>query len=161
MHKILILLAILTSSFLAEEISFEQTIYIKTTKEKLWEALTSPKVASKYYMCPLKEIGEKKGDKIVYGTTQADLISGEILSLKSQKELSHSFKFNMGTDGDKDKTTKVTYLLHEQNGLLELTLIHSSFEKKNESFYNITSGWPFILSNLKTYLETGKTLTEK
>lgn len=161
MHKILILLALFSFSLLAEGISFEQTIYIKTTKEKVWEAITTPKVASKYYMCPLKEIDLKKGSKIIYGTAQADLITGEILEAKAKEKLSHSFKFNMPNQNTEDPSTNVHYLIREVNGMTELTLIHEGFEKKNDSFYNITSGWPFILSNLKTYLETGKTLTEK
>ena len=59
-----------------------------------------------------------------------------------------------------DKSSIVTYEIIEEHGLLRLVLTHSGFTEKNDTYYNVTGGWPYILSNMKTYLETGKTLKE-
>ena len=61
MSKILIsILLIIGTNLMSNEIKFEQITYIKSTKNKLWEALTKPELINKYYMCPIKEIGTKR-----------------------------------------------------------------------------------------------------
>ncbi|MCM8531887.1 MAG: SRPBCC domain-containing protein [Lentisphaeraceae bacterium] len=146
----------------AEEIKFEQTIFIKSNTTKVWDALTNPEIVKKYFLCPLKSIGCKKGDKLIYGNKEFDLIKGKIVHFDKKKVFAHSFKFlPPGHDNTKsDEETMVRYTLEEDESLVVLTLTHKGFKEKNQTYHNVTGGWPYILSNLKTYLETGKTLNE-
>ena len=146
----------------SHDIKYEQVIYIKSTKEKIWNALTKADIISKYYMCPVQSIGSKKGEGISFGDKGETFISGKILDIEINTKFSHSFKFKQSdSDAKNDESTIVTYELFDDNGLIVLVLTHSGFKEENETYHNITGGWPYILSNLKTYLETGKTLTEK
>ena len=150
------------STVMAEEVSFKQTIFIKSNKAKLWEALTTPEWINRYYMVPVLKMGSSKNAIIEYGAKDQVMISGKILAFEKEKKLSHTFLFgplHKGT-GDDDATI-VTYEITEQNGLLILSLTHSGFQSKNQTYHSVTGGWPYILSNLKTLLETGKTLTEE
>ena len=147
---------------MANEISFKQTLFIKSTKKEVWNALVEPEIVKRYFLCPLKKIGLKENSPIIYGNKEFDLIIGRIISCDKNRKLVHSFKFlPPGHEGtDKDEETIVSYCIEEENGLVILTLLHEGFIEKNQSYQNITGGWPFILSNLKTMLETGKTLYE-
>lgn len=146
----------------ANDISFEQTIFIKSTKEKVWNALVKPEIVQKYFLCPLKEIKLKNEAPIIYGNKEFDLIKGKIINFEENKNLVHTFKFlPPGHEGtEKDEETKVSYIIEEDEGITILTLVHEGFKEKNQSYHNVTGGWPYILSNLKTLLETGKTLNE-
>ena len=146
----------------SHDIAYEQVIYIKSTKEKIWNALTKADIISKYYMCPVQSIGSKKGEGISFGDKGETFISGKILDIEINTKFSHSFKFKQSdSEAKNDESTIVTYELFDDHGLIVLVLTHSGFKEENETYRNITGGWPYILSNLKTYLETGKTLTEK
>ena len=92
-----------------------------------------------------------------------ELIKGKIIAYKVNESLIHSFKFlPPGHDKtESDAETTVSYHLKESDGVVQLTLRHSGFKKKNQTYANVTGGWPWILSNLKTLLETGKSLQEK
>ena len=105
-------------------------------------------------------MGSKKGETISYGVEAQIFIEGEILEFKKQEKLTHSFRFAGKPKAEGDQGTIVTYEIVEQQDLLILILTHSGFKGKNQTYQDITGGWPYILSNLKTLLETGKTLRE-
>ncbi|MCM8534750.1 MAG: SRPBCC domain-containing protein [Lentisphaeraceae bacterium] len=165
MKRLLIILLIVFCTGVnvaAEEIKFEQTIFIKSSASKVWDALTQARIVEKYFLCPLKTIGTKKGDKLIYGNKEFDLIKGKIMVFEKDKEFTHSFQFlPPGHDNtESDEETIVSYTLQQDENLTVLTLTHKGFKEKNQTYHNVTGGWPYILSNLKTYLETGKTLNE-
>ena len=146
---------------MAEEVQYQQIIYIKANKEQVWKALTQAEFINKYYMCPVLSMGSAKGDKISFGFKDQIFIEGEILKLQVNKTFSHSFKFiEAHPEAQDDSSSIVTYEIIEEHGLLRLVLTHSGFKERNATYANVTGGWPYILSNLKTYLETGKTLKE-
>ena len=150
-------------NLMAEDISFSSTIFIKASKTKVWNALVEPKEVSKYFMCPMIRMGNKIGDSIEYGIGKDVMISGKIVEIKVEDTLSYSFLFDpeshIGTEKDAQTVVKVT--ISEDNGVTTLELVHGGFHGKDQTYANIVGGWPWIISNLKTYLETGKTLNEK
>ena len=92
MIKFLLILT-LGFSLMAEEVQYQQIIYIKANKEQVWKALTQAEFINKYYMCPVLSMGSAKGDKISFGFKDQIFIEGEILKLQVNKTFSHSFKF--------------------------------------------------------------------
>ena len=150
-------------NLMAEDISFSTTIFIKASKTQVWNALVEPKEVSKYFMCPMIRMGNKIGDSIEYGIGKDVMISGKIVEFKIEDALSYSFMFDpeshKGTE--KDAQTLVNVTISEDKGITTLNLVHGGFQGKDQTYANIVGGWPWILSNLKTYLETGKTLIEK
>lgn len=68
------------------------------------------------------------------------------------------------TAGNPAKTSRVTYQIEPYEDLVRLTVMHEDLEPDSEMLCGITSGWPAVLSSLKTFLETGKpmsTLTQR
>jgi uncharacterized protein YndB with AHSA1/START domain/DNA-binding transcriptional ArsR family regulator len=132
--------------------------YIKTTKEKLWEALTKGELTKKYYYNTEINSDLKPGSKIIYTrkNEKGDVeipIKGKILEIEPMKKLVHTFSLQ-----NDDKPSKVTYEIEEANDSIKLTLTHDGFDEKTVTYNSVVEGWPLIFSALKTYLETGNIL---
>ncbi len=132
---------------------------IKTSKEKVWKALTSGELTQHYYYGSVVRSDLKVGSRIEYVVKDEEgnesiAVAGEVLELEPNKRLSHSFHFHENND----PLSRVTFDLEEVDNMVKLTLTHDQFEGETETYKSVSQGWPFILSGLKTYLETGKTL---
>ncbi|MBM7567522.1 SRPBCC family protein [Paenibacillus sacheonensis] len=140
--------------------SFVYTTYISTTPEKLWAALTNSEFTRQYFFGREIESDWQVGSP--FKLTIKDKVEhyGEVLVSDPYRLLSVSWSVK---DAEGDRFSKVTYELTPLNGTVKLTLLHEDLlekdirkdEGKIEGFNN---GWPVILSNLKSLLETGKTL---
>jgi uncharacterized protein YndB with AHSA1/START domain len=146
----------------AEEILYQVEVYLKATIEQVWKSITAPNEVSKYFMCPMLHCGSRVGELIEFGIGDEVLIGGKILDYKENDTLTYTFKFDPNTHKgtEEDNSTVVTITLSEERGITKMRLVHSGFVKQNQSYANIIGGWPWIISNQKTFLETGKTLTE-
>lgn len=133
--------------------------YIKTTKEKLWEALTTGEITKQYFY-NTELTGEiKAGGKIEYvslddeGNKKSPVV-GTVLEVIPYKKFEHRFSF----PGYDESPSRVTYEIEEADGVVKLTLTHDQFDENAKSFEETQGGWPFILSGLKTLLETNTPL---
>jgi len=131
---------------------FETVFFIGAPVDRVWDALINPEVVEKYYLCPLSEIDPVIGGTIKYG---GGLISGEITDFEEKSKLSHSFAFAHHPD---EPASEVTYRLRAHGEVTELSLLHDGFAAESKTFEDIRGGWPTILSELKSYLETGRGL---
>lgn len=159
--RLIAILLVLSSGVVAmpAEVAFEQTIHIRAPIERVWQALVTPEEVARYSLCPLREVGEV-GEPIVYGTPGEAMITGTVQERTPGQVLRHSFRFVSEAGTDEDPETVVTYTIEpgEAPEVAVLTLRHSGFAAENQTYANVTGGWPFILSNLKTLLETGRPL---
>ncbi|MEO7099405.1 MAG: SRPBCC domain-containing protein [Luteolibacter sp.] len=130
---------------------FEYVTYISADSSKVWNALVEPAVVREYYLCPLTEIEPKIDGRISYGE---GMIRGKITGFKEGETLAHTFSFDQNSEPE----TLVTYRLKAIGEITELTLTHEGFAEGSKTYGDVTGGWPTILSQLKTYLETGKKL---
>lgn len=133
---------------------FHYTILIAKPAADVWSALTEKKLIDQYYMVPLHTLELKKGGKVSYGVDK-EMISGMITEFEAPKTLVHTFKFA----GSEDPETRVAYEIKAiGDAMCSLTISHSGFEAENQTFADISGGWPVIASSLKTLLETGKNM---
>lgn len=146
-----------TSSLLSAEPmtpEFHYTIFIAKPASDVWSALTEKKLIDQFYMAPVHTLELKKGGKISYGS-EAEFIIGTITDLEAPKTLVHTFKFA----GSGDPETRVAYEIEPVGELMcSLTISHTGFRAADQTFANVTGGWPVIASSLKTLLETGRGL---
>lgn len=154
----LAILAILASTALlpaqAKKPEFRYTKMIAKPAADVWSALTEKKIIDEYYMVPVRSLELEKGGKITYGE-ETDLITGTIEKIEAPKTLVHTFNF-VGSD---DPETRVSYEIAPIGDLMcSLTILHTGFEKEDQTYVDIAGGWPVIASSLKTFLETGKRL---
>jgi uncharacterized protein YndB with AHSA1/START domain len=134
-------------------------IYIKTTPERLWEAITNPEMRRKYNFGMGVESDWLPGSRFVATAPLAPgpLVEGENLEVDPPRRLVQSFNALWGEDVKREATSRVTWEIEAIGDSCLLTVIHDRLrEGANEQLYG---GWPMILSGLKTLLETGETLT--
>ena len=134
-------------------------IYIKTTPERLWEALTDPDLRAKYSF-GVRVNGDFKPGSKWEGTT-ADgsrvLMAGETLEADPPNRLVQSFHAQWSDEVDREGTSRVTYEIRQIEDSCRLVVTHD--ELRDGAHEELYGGWPMILSGLKTLLETGETLT--
>jgi uncharacterized protein YndB with AHSA1/START domain/DNA-binding transcriptional ArsR family regulator len=152
--------------------SFVYTTYIKTTPEQLWQALTDPAFTRRYWGIEL-ETDWQAGSPMTWHQRGVAISDPEQVVLESEPydRLSytwHSFtpEFAEAIDLSDDVSeqvaaeprSKVTFELEDLSGRVKLTVIHEGFEPDSVVIKMISGGWPSVLSDLKTLLETGETL---
>ena len=135
-------------------------IYIKTTPEQLWEAITNPDIRAKYNFGAGITTDWKPGSPIQMGVAAAgDMLlgDGEVLVYEPPLKLAHTLRALWGDDVKAEGFSRVTWEIEQVQDSCRLTVTHDQMrEGANDQLYG---GWPMILSGLKTWLETGKLLT--
>jgi uncharacterized protein YndB with AHSA1/START domain len=135
-------------------------IFIKTTPERLWEAITDPEIRSKYNfgMRPTSDLTAGSRYEMTHPSAPGLLGEGENLEVDPPRRLVQSMRALWGEDVKAEGFTKITWDIQPiGEDSCRLLVTHSDLrEGANEELYG---GWPMILSGLKTWLETGELLT--
>ncbi len=134
-------------------------IYIRTTPERLWEAITDPEIRSKYNFGVRVDSGWTPGARIETTHPRADgpLGEGEVLEADPPRRLVHTMVALWDDEVRAEGSSRVTWEIEPVGDSCRLTLTHDQLrEGANAQLYG---GWPMILSGLKTWLETGEPLT--
>ncbi|MGO9761054.1 MAG: ArsR/SmtB family transcription factor [Solirubrobacteraceae bacterium] len=134
-------------------------IYIKTTPERLWQAITDDEQRRKYSFGVGVRSDWTPGSAIETFHPEAGVTigEGEILEVDPPLLLVHSFRALWSDEVKGEGTSRVTWEIEPVGDSCRLTLTHDQLrENANSELYG---GWPMILSGLKTLLETGQTLT--
>jgi uncharacterized protein YndB with AHSA1/START domain/DNA-binding transcriptional ArsR family regulator len=134
-------------------------IYIKTTPERLWEAITSSEMRAKYNFGMGVESDWTPGSTYTadHPNAPGPLAQGENLEVDPPRRLVQSFNALWGEDVKQEGTSRVTWDIEQVGDSCRLVVTHDQLrEDANDQLYG---GWPMILSGLKTLLETGEELT--
>ena len=133
-------------------------IYIKTTPERLWKAITDSEMRAKYsFGLSVKSNWQAGSPYEGQSPTAALIIEGENLEVDPPRRLVQSFRALWSEDVKREGTSKVTWQIEPVGDSCRLLVIHSELrEDANPELYG---GWMMILSGLKTLLETGQSLT--
>ncbi|MPZ48025.1 MAG: metalloregulator ArsR/SmtB family transcription factor [Dehalococcoidia bacterium] len=134
-------------------------IYIKTTPERLWEAIINPEMRRKYSFGVGAESDWTPGSRYeaLHLQVGAMIAEGENLEVEPPRRLVQSFRALWSDEVKAEGTSRVTWEIEPIGDSCRLIVIHNQLrEGANDEVYG---GWPMILSGLKTLLETGETLT--
>jgi uncharacterized protein YndB with AHSA1/START domain len=134
-------------------------IYIRTTPERLWEAITDPDIRAKYNFGAGVISDWQAGSSYSMGVSERGIALGEgtILEVDPPRRLVQTMVALWGEDVRSEGTSRVTWDIEQVEDSCRLTVTHDQLrEGANEQLYG---GWPMILSGLKTWLETGELLT--
>jgi uncharacterized protein YndB with AHSA1/START domain len=132
-------------------------IYIKTTPERLWEAITDPELRSKYTFGARITSDWTPGGRYEMSHPGGLLGEGENLEVDPPRRLVQSMRALWSDDVKSEGTSRITWEIEPVGDSCRLTVTHDQLrEGANEELYG---GWPMILSGLKTLLETGELLT--
>ncbi len=134
-------------------------IYIKTTPERLWEAITDSELRRKYNfgVGVVSDWSPGSRYEAVHPAAGGPISEGENLEVDPPRRLVQSFHALWSEEVDRAGTSRVTWEIEPVGDSCRLTVTHDELpEDANAELYG---GWPMILSGLKTLLETGETLT--
>jgi uncharacterized protein YndB with AHSA1/START domain len=132
-------------------------IFIKTTPERLWEAITDPEQRAKYSFGVATRSDWAEGSSYEAGVPGViDIAAGENLVVDPPRLLVQSFTALWSDEVKAIGATRVTWEIEPVGSSCRLTVIHDQLpDGVNAEIYG---GWPMILSGLKTLLETGELL---
>jgi uncharacterized protein YndB with AHSA1/START domain len=134
-------------------------IYIRTTPERLWEAITDPAIRAKYHFGSRIESDWADGSAYTLNHPGADgpLVEGENLVVDPPRRLVQSMHALWSEDAEREGTSRVTWEIEPVEDSCRLTVTHDQLSDNAPP--ELYGGWPMVLSGLKTWLETGETLT--
>jgi len=136
---------------------FVYVTYILTTADKVWTALTDAETTARYW-------GRSNVSDWKVGSAwshrlpgEAPEVVGEVLEADPPRRLVTSWS-PASKAADPSRRSRVTYEIEQLGEKVRLTVTHT--ELTEEGLRDISRGWPAVLSNLKTFLETGRTIPD-
>jgi uncharacterized protein YndB with AHSA1/START domain len=134
-------------------------IYIKTTPERLWQAITDPELRAKYNFGASIVSDWKPGSRFQIGARDGSVVlgEGEILEADPPRRLVQSMVALWSDEVKAEGTSRITWEIEPVGDSCRLTVTHDQLRPgANPQLYG---GWMMLLSGLKTLLETGELLT--
>jgi uncharacterized protein YndB with AHSA1/START domain len=138
---------------------FVYVTYIRTTPDRLWSALTNSEFAQQYWLGIRVEADWKVGGawKLSFADGRvAD--TGEIVEFEPEKRLGIRWRNEFRPELKAEGWSLCTMELELAGEAVKLTVTHSIEREHSRFIEAVSGGWPQILSNLKSLLETGSTV---
>ncbi len=135
---------------------FLYVTYIRSTKEKVWDALINPQVTQLYWrhhnVSDWKQ-GSVWNHQRCDGSNMID-ITGKVIETSPP----HRLIISWADPKDTSRLSRVTFDIEPVGDDVKLTVTHDELEPGSNMLRGISRGWPMVLSSLKTLLETGKAI---
>jgi uncharacterized protein YndB with AHSA1/START domain/DNA-binding transcriptional ArsR family regulator len=140
--------------------SFVYTVYIESTPDKVWHALTDPELTAAYWghaNVSDWQPGSSWEHRRVDGSGRVDVV-GRVIETEPPARLVITFEDAPDAEAPREPSV-VTFLIEPHHDIVRLTVTHENLP--NQAMLNgISSGWPAVLANLKSLLETGDVLPQ-
>jgi uncharacterized protein YndB with AHSA1/START domain len=138
---------------------FVYVTYIRTTAEKLWQALTEPEFTRQYWCATTQNSGWKPGASWrILDPNGRTVDSGEIVEVEPPRHLALAWRHELDAEMRAEGYSRLTYDIEQQGEAVKFTVRHEMDKRDSKFIKAITDGWPPILSSLKSLLETGEPL---
>jgi uncharacterized protein YndB with AHSA1/START domain/DNA-binding transcriptional ArsR family regulator len=137
-------------------------IIIKAPQERVWAAITTPEFTSRYYYGTTLKTQLTVGSPFTYHLPNGSpIVEGEVLASEPPTRLVHTYR-SLWPPMHEDAPTRVTWELEAMpGGVTKVTVVHEDFQGETATYTGLQSGgWTWILSNLKTLLETGEPMPQ-
>jgi uncharacterized protein YndB with AHSA1/START domain len=133
---------------------FVYTIYIASTPEKVFKALTDTDV----WFGNAVISDWKTGSSIEFRREGKLIVQGTVLEYDPPRRLSYTFHSMHEPFYGAEQPSRVVIDLEKQRDQVKLTVTHDDFAEDSKVFEAISKGWPLVLSSLKSYLEANRVL---
>lgn len=142
-----------------ETTSFVYVTYILSTPKKVFEAITKPDVARRYW--GHENVSDwrtgSKWEHIRANDMRTVELVGKVVEVSSPTRLVITWA-NASQASDPASYSRVTFEIEEYENMVRLTVTHDELEADSRMANGIKKGWPVVLSSLKSFLETGRGL---
>jgi len=141
------------------ELKHVYEVYIRTTPERLWSALTDPALTKQYFYGTSVRSEWKVGSTIEHvGPDGAVALKGKILEMTPPRRLVTTFTQEHDAEARHERPSRVTWEIVPRGEVCLLTVTHDDFDEGSKTYKSVRLGWNPVLSGLKTLLETGEPL---
>jgi uncharacterized protein YndB with AHSA1/START domain/DNA-binding transcriptional ArsR family regulator len=138
-------------------------VFIKASPEQVWDAITRPEFTARYFFGSRVETTGEAGAPIRHYAPDGDVLWGDDTILESNRPLRlvHTWRSLYDPELAAEPASRVTWEIEPQpGGVCKLTVIHDQLEGSPKTAASV-AGWMFVISGLKTLLETGEPLAER
>lgn len=136
---------------------FVYVTYIRTTPDKLWEALTSPEFQKQYWFGMHQDCDWTVGAAWKMSFPDGRVAdSGEVLEIDPPNRLVLRWRNELSPELNAEGDARCVYEIEQMDESVKLTITHSIDKTPSQFITAVSGGWPKILSSLKSLLETGK-----
>jgi uncharacterized protein YndB with AHSA1/START domain len=138
---------------------FVYVIYIRTTQEKLWDALTKPEFTKRYWCETWQDCDWKQGSSwklMIPDGRVGD--AGEIIEIEKPKRFVLTWRNEFKPELTIEGYSRCTFDLETALDAVRLTITHEIDHKDSKLIDAVSNGWPMVLSSLKSLLETGESI---
>ena len=139
-----------------ETTSFVYVSYIRSTREKVFEAITRPELARRYW--GHENVSDwQPGSQWQHIRANAERsveLVGQVVEVSPPSRLVISWA-NASQADNPDAYSRVTFDIEDYNDMVKLTVSHDELEAGSGMANGVSKGWPAVLSSLKSFLETG------
>jgi len=141
--------------------TFLYVTYIRTTADKLWDALTKTEFVKQYWFNMHQDSDWREGSSWEMKNSKGEVWdSGKILESHPPRKLVISWHHEHDEPARSEPNSRMTYLIETAGPLVKLTVSHESDVENSTLIGKVSGGWPMILSSLKSFLETGQPLPD-
>ena len=139
-------------------------VFIKASPEQVWDAITKPEFTARYFFGSRVQTTGEAGSPIRHLAADTDELWGDDAILESEppRRLVHTWRSLYNADLAAEPASRVTWEIEPQpGGVCKLVVIHDELERSPRTAASVSGGWMFVLSGLKTLLETGEPLAPR
>ena len=136
-------------------------VFIRATPEQIWEAITKPEFTSRYFYRSLVDSTFEPGSPYhSYSPDHSQLwVDGVVQESDPPRLLRHTWRALYDEETAAEEHSRVTWEIEPgDGGVSKLTVVHDRLEGAPKTAANVAGGWMYILSGMKTLLETGTPL---
>lgn len=136
------------------------TIVIQATPDRIWQAVTDPEQSSRWFFGGFVRSNWQVGTAIEWVDAQGcSLIAGEITAVEPGVRLAHTFSATWSPETAADPVSNYEWMLLPMGeGLTRVTVTHTNVPTGTPTAEQVEGGTSLVLSSLKTFVETGRTL---
>lgn len=137
------------------------SVYVRATPEQLWAAITKPEFTKKYFYGSVIESTYKPGAKYCGFAAEGgeQYVDGEIIEATAPTKLVTTWRAMWAEALAAEPYSRVTWEIEPAgDGVSKLTVVHDRLEEAPATAESVASGWSYVLSGMKTLLETGEPL---
>ena len=146
---------------MTEQATQVYSVFIRATPEQVWDGITKPEFTTRYFHGTRIESTFEPGAPYlsIAGDGDQTLVDGEVLESDPPRMLKHTWRALYDPETASEPFSRVTWEIEPQEGgVTKLTVVHDQLEAAPKTAESVAGGWSYVLSGLKTLLETGEPL---
>ena len=146
---------------MTEQTTQVYAVFVRATPEQVWDAITKPEFTVRYFYGSVIDSTFEPGSPYLGWSSDRTqkYVDGEVLESDPPRLLRHTWRALYDEETAAEQPSRVTWEIEPQDGgVTKLTVVHDQLEASPKTALSVAGGWMYILSGLKTLLETGEPL---